>query len=58
MDKMKNRLVSWMDRKAGGQTEKEIYQSRWVWYHTILAGLMFLLCIIQIAILLLLAIKL
>ena len=55
---MKNKLLDWMDRKAGGKTESEVYQSRWVWYHTILAGLMFLLCIIQIAILLLLAIKL
>jgi len=39
-------------------TIENAYKTRWIWYHTILAGLMFLLCIIQIAIFLLLAIKL
>ena len=24
-------------KRAGEPTEKEIYQARWVWYHTILA---------------------
>ena len=55
---MKNRLLEWMDRKAGGKTESEIYQSRWVWYHTMLAFEIFLTNILLISILLLLAIKL
>jgi len=55
---MKNKLIAWMDKKAGGTTESEIYQSRWVWYHTILAFEIFLTNILLIAIFLLLAIKL
>jgi len=39
-------------------TIENAYKTRWIWYHTILAGLMFLLCIIQIATLTLLAVKL
>ncbi len=39
-------------------TIENAYKTRWIWYHTILAGLMFLICIIQLAILTLLAIKL
>ena len=54
---MKNRLLDWMDKKAGGATESEIYQSRWVWYHTILAAEIFLTNILLIAILLVLALK-
>ena len=55
---MKNKLLEWMDKKAGGATESEIYQSRWVWYHTILAFEIFFTNIILLAILLVLAIKL
>jgi len=54
---MKNKLLDWMDRKAGGKTELEIYQSRWVWYHTILAAEIFLTNILLVAILLVLALK-
>ena len=54
---MKNKLLDWMDKKAGGATESEIYQSRWVWYHTILAAEIFLTNILLIAILLVLALK-
>ena len=32
-------------------TEKKAYRSRWVWYHTILAGELFLIIILLIAIL-------
>jgi hypothetical protein len=31
--------------------EKKIYRARWVWYHTILAGELFLIIILLIAIL-------
>tara|TARA_R110000824_G_scaffold391027_1_gene588582 strand:- start:1013 stop:1180 length:168 start_codon:yes stop_codon:yes gene_type:complete len=55
---MKNKLLQWMDKKAGGVTEAEIYQSRWVWYHTILALLMLVMCIIMLGIFTLLAVKL
>jgi len=34
------------------------YKTRWIWYHTILAGLMFFANMIMLAIFLLLAIKL
>ena len=34
------------------------YKTRWIWYHTILAGELLLVVIIQLCILLLLAIKL
>jgi len=55
--KMRNRLLEWMDKKAGSKTELEIYQSRWVWYHTILAAEIFLTNILLVAILLVLALK-
>ena len=55
---IKNKLLDWMDKKACGVTESEIYQSKWVWYHTILAFEIFLTNIPLIAILLLLAVKL
>ncbi len=32
-------------------TEKKAYKARWVWYHTILAGELFLIIILLIAIL-------
>ena len=32
-------------------TEKKAYRARWVWYHTILAGELFLIIILLIAIL-------
>ena len=34
------------------------YKTRWIWYHTILAGELLLVVIIQLCILLLLAVKL
>lgn len=46
-----------MEKKGGGATESEIYQSRWVWYHTILAAELFLSNILLIAILGVLAFK-
>lgn len=39
-------------------TIENAYKTRWIWYHTILAGLMFFSNIIMLSILLLLAIKL
>jgi len=39
-------------------TIENAYKTRWIWYHTILAGLMFLIVIIQIGIFILLAVKL
>jgi type IV secretory pathway component VirB8 len=32
-------------------SEKKIYKARWIWYHTILAGELFLIIILLIAIL-------
>ncbi len=37
-------------------TIENAYKTRWIWYHTILAGLMFILVIEQLVIILLLAI--
>jgi hypothetical protein len=54
---VKNKLLAWMDKKGGGKTESEIYQSRWVWYHTILAAELFLSNILLIGILVVLALK-
>jgi len=34
------------------------YKTRWIWYHTILAGLMFIMVIIMLGIFTLLAVKL
>ena len=48
---IKNKLLEWMDKKAGGKTESEVYQSRWVWYHTILAAELFIIIILLIGIL-------
>jgi hypothetical protein len=39
-------------------TIENAYKTRWIWYHTILAGLMFFANMILLAIFLLLAIKL
>jgi len=39
-------------------TIENAYKTRWIWYHTILAGLMFILVIEQLIIILLIAIKL
>jgi len=39
-------------------TIENAYKTRWIWYHTILAGLMFFANIIMLAIFLLLAVKL
>lgn len=38
-------------------TIENAYKTRWIWYHTILAGLMFILVIEQLIIILLIAIK-
>ena len=39
-------------------TIENAYKTRWIWYHTILAGLMFLIGIVQLGIFILLAVKL
>ena len=39
-------------------TIENAYKTRWIWYHTILAGLMFFANIIMLAIFTLLAVKL
>ena len=39
-------------------TIENAYKTRWIWYHTILAGLMFFANIIMLGIFILLAIKL
>jgi hypothetical protein len=36
-DVKENELDQAIIERAGEPTEKEIYQARWVWYHTILA---------------------
>jgi len=54
-------MLEWLDkiitRRAGKTEEEEIYQARWVWYHTILCGLIFISVILQIAILLAIILK-
>ncbi len=37
--------------RAGNPTEQEIYQARWVWYHTILAVEIFLTNVLLVALL-------
>jgi len=37
-----NKLDEAIVNRSGEPTELEIYKSRWVWYHTILAGEIFL----------------
>ena len=39
-------------------TIENAYKTRWIWYHTILAGLMFLMTIVLMGIFILLAVKL
>ncbi len=39
-------------------TIENAYKTRWIWYHTILAGLMFLMSVILMGIFILLAVKL
>jgi hypothetical protein len=39
-------------------TIENAYKTRWIWYHTILAGLMFLIVVVQLGIFILLAVKL
>ena len=39
-------------------TVENAYKTRWIWYHTILAGLMFLMTIVLMGIFILLAVKL
>ena len=46
----------WLPRLQEGKTKIELdrdrrYEARWVWYHTILAGELFLIIILLIAIL-------
>lgn len=53
---MKNKLDEKIIERAGKQPETEIYQARWVWYHTILVGQMGLTNILLIGILTTLAI--
>ncbi len=42
----------------GDLTIENAYKTRWIWYHTILAGLMFFANIIMMGIFILLAVKL
>lgn len=39
-------------------TIENAYKTRWIWYHTILAGLMFLMTVVLMGIFILLAVKL
>ena len=48
----------WKDPDPDDLTVDNAYKTRWIWYHTILAGELLLVVIIQLCILLLLAIKL
>jgi len=50
-------LDKYISKRAGSDTENEIYKARWVWYHTILAFEIFLSNIILIAILLAILLK-
>ena len=45
-------------KRAGNETDQEIYASRWVWYHTILAIELFMVNVLLVAILVLISIKL
>jgi hypothetical protein len=51
---MMNWIDKFIEKRADNDTEKEIYQARWVWYHTILS----LLMLIVLGIFILLAVKL
>jgi len=52
-----NRLDKEIVKRAGEPTEKEIYQARWVWYHTILAVEIAFTNILLLGIILVLAYK-
>ncbi len=49
---------TWKDPDPAELNIDNAYKTRWIWYHTILAVELFLVIIIQLAIFLLLAIKL
>jgi len=55
---MMNWIDKFIEKRADNDTEKEIYQARWVWYHTILSILMLIVCLILLGIFILLAVKL
>ena len=48
-----------VEKLPDGQNQHvdEVYKARWVWYHTILAGEIFLTNVLLIAILIVLAVK-
>jgi hypothetical protein len=48
---LSNKVDDAIVSRAGEPTEQEIYQARWVWYHTILAAEIFLTNILLIGIL-------
>tara|TARA_B100000029_G_scaffold514907_1_gene619566 strand:+ start:1564 stop:1758 length:195 start_codon:yes stop_codon:yes gene_type:complete len=49
---------NWQDPDPAELNIDNAYKTRWIWYHTILAVELFLVIIIQLAIFLLIAIKL
>ncbi len=51
-------IDTWKDPDPAELNIDNAYKTRWIWYHTILAVELFLVIIIQLAIFLLIAIKL
>lgn len=51
-----NKIDKPIQKRAGKPVEEEIYQARWVWYHTILAFQIFMTNVLLVAILVVLII--
>ena len=51
-------IDTWKEPDPDDLNIDNAYKTRWIWYHTILAGELFLVVVIQLLIFLLLAIKL
>ena len=52
-----NLLDRLIRKRAGNETDQEIYASRWVWYHTILCFLLFNTNLLLLAILVVMILK-
>jgi len=59
---MERKRMNWIDKfiekRSDIDTEKEIYQARWVWYHSLLSLLLLINCIVMLGIFILLSVKL
>ena len=49
---------SWTDPDPDDLTVDNAYKTRWIWYHTILGIQLFILIVLQIAVLVVLSVKL